>query len=446
MAKSKIVKLFGSSAALALLSGCAVMQTRPGNPDSYNSGPFGRNYYKDLARELPPWPAVDATADTVAKLQTQGVPASIAPPVYKKTNVPREIWTSQGFAWNMHLKYQAAAFKAADMQDLIALPLFGTAIATAATGIAHASTVAVAAAGLGGASVAAGYSYLHPDKDAATDQAAAYGLECIVDNAQPLVTKSDIRLILDRAALQDALAILQTDSAGLLQETNPSATDKAAQDAVQAVQTSGQNTVSSLTTAINAYDGLKPAIDTAIHQIDNNAKVAGSRSLNQEAILASLTTSATHAATTTATQSQVQNAQGMAKTTTAIANAGFSKKTKNLQAVTMPKPQSSDKQPESNSFLQDVTNEGTAPSSTRVATALNDAGQPPATGGDAGTAGTQKVVQLLAIASDPATNDMEKVSRLSTEALQDIPSPNYTSVQASIQACVPGAQTTATGQ
>jgi hypothetical protein len=136
----------------------------------------------------------------------------------------------------------------------------------------------------------------------------------------------------------------------------------------------------------------------------------------------------------------------MAKTTTAIANAGFSKKTKNLQAVTMPKPQSSDKQPESNSFLQDVTNEGTAPSSTRVATALNDAGQPPATGGDAGTAGTQKVVQLLAIASDPATNDMEKVSRLSTEALQDIPSPNYTSVQASIQACVPGAQTTATGQ
>jgi hypothetical protein len=221
-----------SIACIAVLPGCAMSETRPGNPDSYNTGLSGGRYYASEWKHLE-WPTSFASSDAdetaqkenIRTLQSKTVPIHDPPPAYLASNVPREIWQARGAAWNMHLKYLAASYKAQSRQDSIAVPLFGLAIATAALGVAKASTVSVAATALGGTSLYAGYDYLHPDKDMSTDQTAATALQSTLDSPSTNDLQKVIRITSDANEdlavidYQGIAANIQTCQAG--QAINP---------------------------------------------------------------------------------------------------------------------------------------------------------------------------------------------------------------------------------
>lgn len=418
-------------ATITLLAGCAHFQTRPGTPDSYRVGLGFGNYYQSSGLQNLEWPTgstgTNGSGKNVNDLQLAGVPIRDVPPVYKASAIPREIWQARGAAWNLHLKYLAASFKAGEVQDAIAVPLFGSAIATAALGIARASTVSIAATGLGGMSIYAGYNYLHPDKDLTADQTAAFALVCVVDQSLPLRTMSAIPLMLDKAALQDALDQLAIDSGPLMMEPSPSTADKATQQAVTAAQSAAKQTMTNLDTNINLYDNMPSLLYTVVDQIDKTAQTGGTRSLDYSGILSSLQASVSNKSANNAAQNSVTQA-AQAGTAAAAAPSGA-----NAQAVSQSKsPDAPAASPNTN--LDSITTPASGGTISALATS-----QPDAAAADPGKAGSNQVTatSLSATLNSPLS-DLQKVTKLANDANEDLAVVDYPTIQANLQACPTG--------
>lgn len=388
------------------LSGCSILETRPGHPESYDNG----YYNKDQL-----WPT------SVKPDNTNGTSTGSQTPVFLTARTPVEIWQARGYTYNMHLKYQAAAYHAEDVQDGLAIPVFGAAIATVATAIGRASTVAIAATGLGGASAAAGYAYLHPDKDAATNQTAASALMCIVDQSKVLNDMSAVPLVLDQAALQDALNKLITDSGSLMQSVNP--VDQQAQTAVRTVQTAAAKVMSALDSAISAYVALPSEIYEAADSIDQTAKSGGARSLDYQSILSSLKTSANNQSSTNDAKSQVQQANA-----TAAQASSAPAQTPQAQKVTQP-----DGSAPATNLTTTQANVTSATTSVSIAQPTNQTTQGVAGSPSIGT--TTKSASLSTLLNDTTISDLTRVTLLSQAATNDIPSPNFSDVAANIKNC-----------
>jgi hypothetical protein len=392
-----------------LLVSCSLLNTRPGHPDSYNTA------YLHLEREWPTTVSNTKPGDVADKSGSQT-------PVYLTAQTPGEIWQARGYSYNMHLRYQAAAYKAEDVQDALAIPIFGLAVATVATAIGHASTVAVASVGLAGGSVAAGSSYLHPDKDATADQTASSALLCVVDQSKILNDMSAVPLTLDKAALQDALNKLQTDSGALMNSVNPA--DQTAKAAVQAVQTAADTAMQALDAAISQYVTLPSEIYQTADAIDQATKTVSPRVLDYSSVLKSLQTSATNQSTTDQAKSQVQTAG-----TTAAKASSTGAPSPAARKVTMPSLT-----PSSTTNLDTATAQvASATSATSIKTPKD-----PATAGVAGTPATgsgSKPQALSSVLNDTTIDDMTRVTILAKSALDDVPSPNFSAIAANIKGC-----------
>lgn len=415
-----------ATSCLCLLAACSNLQTRPGHPDSYAPGLSGEDYYGSALKKLewPTSPPIEKeNPQSVPSLQNKGVPIHQPPPDYLATSVPIEIWQARGAAWNLHLKYLAASYKAADVQDAFAVPVFGAAVATVALGIAKANAVPIAATGLGGASLYAGYSYLHPDKDISTDQAAAFDLVCVVDQSLPLRTMSVVPLLLDKAALQDALDQLASDSGTLMSLPSPSASDRAAQDAVTAAQSAANNAMDSLNDNINVYNSMPALIYSMMDEIDKAAQTNGARSIDFNGLVSTLQAAATDKATNTTNQKATADAQKKASVA-----AKSSPKSPATQQVTTPKA----------ATTQNLGSITSGPSGAETAALAG----PPAAGAvvDTGKSGTNQATatKLTATLSDPATSDLQKITRITRDANEDLQVTSYHDVAAKILVCPAG--------
>ena len=407
----RVVTLFS---AASLLSGCAWLNTRPGHPDSY----AGTEYY--VAAYKPPgsWHDRTQTADAAGG-------GAGSTPVFAIAKTPAEIWKARNYAHNIALRYQAAAYKAQDRQDELAIPLFGTAIAAAAAAIAHVSTVGIAAIGLGGGAAGLGYSYLHPDKDAAADQSAEAALFCVVDQTHILSDMSAVPLALDKAALQDAVQNLLAKSGGVTNNTAPSGS--AAKKALQAVLDSADQTIQALNAAIAQYVMLPSEIYLQADTIDQTTKASSVHTIGSyQSLVSSLQTAATNQAMTDAAKTSLQSANG----TIAQAPLGGSS-----TAALAPAPAV----PEANTNLKSATNQaeaGALAGTALVAQATApDAAAPAVTNSAATIQADSKTTELNALFEDATLSAMTRVTALGKIATNDIPEPNFSTIAANIKAC-----------
>lgn len=438
LTKSCLYSLGLAAYVSVALCGC----TRPGHPGSY-----GIYQSCTSSQSVCTYPGQGKAWPTSASGHAE---QNSAPPAFKATGAPFAIWQARGAAWNKHLQYQAAAFHAENVQDGLAIPLFGAAISTVAAGIASAGTTTVAAAGLGGATVGGIYTYIHPDKDITTDLNAAFALLCVVNVTKPLTYHSVVPLLLDKAALQDALDQLNADSALLMEQSSTDATVKQAQTAVTSAQSAAKSTLNDLNNAIEVYDSLPTEIYSAVSEIDYTAQSSGSRALDYGTILASLQTSNTHATNAANSSTQVAKATSKAatlKTTVAGQKKSKSKTPAAVTAVTKNQSLGGDTTqpanpavPKANTNLANITT-----TATDKQTADATTGDTPTSGKSGDTANTdtgnsesgsaqEKVEALARALNTTATNDLEKVNQIASDAEQDIPIPNFAGIKADIEA------------
>ena len=399
------------------LSGCAWLNTRPGHPDSY----AGTEYY--VAAYKPP----GSWHDKTQKFDVPSADAS-STPVFAIAKTPAEIWKARSYARDVALRYQAAAYKAQDRQDELAIPLFGTAIGTAAAAIAHVSTVGIAAIGLGGGAAGLGYSYLHPDKDAAADQSAEAALFCVVDQTHILTDMSAVPLALDKAALQDAVQNLLAKSGGVTNNTAPSGA--AAKKALQAVLDSADQTIQALNAAIAQYVMLPSEIYLQADTIDETTKASSVHTIGSyQSLVSSLQTAATNQAMTDAAKTSLQSANG----TIAQAPAGGS-----ATAALAPAPaplNANTNLASAKSQVQAGTVAGTALVAQATAPENGAAAPSASTSPAADTQTDSKNTELNALFEDGTLSAMTRVTALGKIATNDIPEPNFSTIAANIKAC-----------
>lgn len=326
--------LLCSAACIALLSGCAAIETRPGHPLSYQGSSYldaGQIAAIENKRAWDENAADDMQPSQVGRRPVIAVAAAQLPAT--------RIWEARGEAWNKHLAYEAAAHKAQDVADGVTVPLFGAAIGAAATGLFHAGANAIAGAGLAGTSLGAAISYAHPEQDASTDLTADTGLLCVVTESAVLRDTSDLPLLDDKAALTKALHHLAARAFALENLPNPSAAAQTAQKTVKDAQSSGQSALTALDKAITSYEKLSAAIQEATNRIDMAAQT-NARSVDYQSLLSTLQTVASNNAGNQDAQKQATVAQTEAAklaTTNSTPPAGASTPENNaILSVTKP--------------------------------------------------------------------------------------------------------------
>jgi hypothetical protein len=407
---------------LFMLGGCTYLTTNAGHPDSYQY----TTYYQDL-RKL-------AWNTTLKRLSSTAPTSQTASPVFIITRTPQEIWQARAVAWNKSLQYEAASYKAQDVQNNLAIPVFGAAIAVAATAISHASTVAIAGTGIGGAAAGAGYTYLHPDKDATADRAADSALLCVVNQAKILTDMSAVPLVLDKAALQDALSQLSSLSGPLSRDT--SAATQAARTAVKSAQNAGEAAIKSLNTTIAQYVQLPADIYQEIDQIDGTAKSAGARIIDYASLVKTLQASATNQAATDTAKSDVQ----ASKESTAAATSGNGGTVPPAASTVLSPSSAPASTPDLTATAQQVQTSVSNAPVPEVAAPDEQSPPPnaavtPAVGKPSTDDGQAKSAALTGVFNDPTMSAVDRVNQLATTALDDIPDPNFSAIAGNIKAC-----------
>ncbi|RKE25891.1 hypothetical protein B0G76_7459 [Paraburkholderia sp. BL23I1N1] len=388
-----------------LCTGCSYLETRPGHPESYNK------YYDEKQK----WDT------TIQKSQDAAASAAeTATPVYRVAKTPIDIWKARGYAYNFHLQYKAASFKAQDVEDVLAVPVFGLAVATVAVGLAHVGTAAVAGTALGGAALGAGVAYLRPDKDVATDQAADAALLCVVDQSKDLNNISAIPLVLDVAALQDALDKMRTDAGALMVSTK--STDQQAQKAFADADSAAESAIKAVNAAISAYVALPGNIYAAADAIDSTARAGGARSLDYGSVLSSLQTSAKNQSATDDAKTQLQKA-----TTSAAANTNAKGAAVAVTAGKQSAPATT--LTNADAEIQKVVAANVLPPQPGAVAAV--AGKP-------ATNSSSKTATLKSVLDSTQIGDIARVNALTKTALDDIPDPNFSAIAATIKSCSAG--------
>lgn len=233
-------------------AGCQALQTRAGHPDSYQY----TDYYKKLEEEK--WPTARAEykenldPHDLLTLGSSGYKQTPPPDqtITDLTDVPFKIWQARGVAWNMSLKYEAAADHAQTIADLSTVPIFGAAFAAVGLTAAHAASGTVGGAALVGTGFGAIVSYAHPEQDAQTDLQAREGLLCVVDETGLLTGARIAILINDKSVLEAALEQLDIQSADLSLLEDPSTEAKNLKEVVSDVQKSAKTTLDTITSEL----------------------------------------------------------------------------------------------------------------------------------------------------------------------------------------------------
>ena len=417
------------------LSGCVWLDTRPGHPNSYAG-----TVYRPESYAPPPLWVTDAQGLCTHCQPADTDPGSITP-VFSIAKTPAEIWRARAFAFNTALRYQAAAYKAQDRQDQLAIPVFGAALGVAATAIAGVSTVAIAATGLGGGAIGAGYAYLHPEKDAAADQAAEAALFCVISQSKILQDMSAVPLTLDRVALQDATLDLQKKASQLMNSSDSGDAD--AKKAVQAALDAGNQSIQALGAAISQYVQLPGDIYAQANQIDESTKSGNTRSVDYQSLLSSLQASSANQSKTDSAKTQIQTASN---TLTQAQAQG----TPSQESDAALGPTAMGGGAEGGASSPAIANLDAAASEVKAGAAaaagiVSPATAPPATTPPAPSpevpeapaidGGGSKTTQLKQVLDGSDLSAVTRVMTLAQIATNDIPSPNFAAIASSIKAC-----------
>lgn len=429
-------------AIVPIAAGCSFMNTRPGHPDSWCNKYYDSSKEWHTSKGAGPSSCSDSNSSTAASTAAAPPAASGASaasakpasapgagsPTYLVARTPVEIWQARGYAYNMHLRYEAASYKAQDRQDALALPIIGAAVGTAAAAIAGANPYILAGTALGGAAVGAGAAYLQPGSDAKADISADSALLCIVDVSNVLTNLTAIPLALDKAALQDALTQLRLDTGALSSGKN--GLDQTVLTTIATVEEAGDNVIQQLDAAISQYVMFPALIYQTTDRVDIAARTGGARSLDYASALQNLQASLTTQTNAAEAKKQVQAA------TTEAAKTPHKKSPTPAAAASAtgasaPSAASSGAAPTLLVEAQKTVNSvASAAAAQQPASTPSIAGQPPL---DA----TNKADTLTNILGSPALTDMTRVTVLSKAALNDLPVPDFPTIAAGIQKCWP---------
>jgi len=408
---------------LLFIAGCGLLQTRPGHPDSYQDTDeynklkeeewktTSKDYYKAYGSEPNHGEQLGPPEDTITDL----------------TDVPLKIWQARGVAWNMSLKYEAAADHAQTIADLSTVPIFGAAFAAVGLTAAHAASGTVGGAALVGTGFGAIVSYAHPEQDAQTDLQAREGLLCVVNETELLTGAHIAILINDKSALEAALNQLDIQSADLSILEDPSAEAKKLKEVIGDVQKSAKTTLDTLTSEINAYGTLPIKMSTAITSIDGAARSGSRNSNSYESLVQSLEASA--ATKSSKDNAKTQLAAAKAKIPPTTESLGGPKSTKSENAIakvlsvhvehearTIPQSiqKLADKQPADKQPTDATMNANPASPSSQVQVAA---------------------ANLSNLMRNSNTSILNLVILAADQAIQDIPDPNFSAIGASVAGC-----------
>jgi len=451
--------------------GCSRLATTPSHPDSFGTASLlGPSYFMSADNCIAGAAGSRITGRDLqcqmwSTQKTRFAPSNNQQAYfdYIATPLPFQIWQARGQAWNMHLRYLAASYKAADVQDQLAVPVFGAAVAVVASGIASLGATAVASAGLSGGVVQGGTSYLHPGADAAAERTAASALLCVVNRSEPFIDLNVVQLLLDRAALEDTLVVLKSTS-------NTGATKKAS----DAAEKAGDDALTALNKSINAYSGAPEAIRETMASIDDAARTGGARTLDYSKILSDLKASAAStpakadaAASVNKSKTATMQAKAAGGTkgamtrtslfpdaTTATVGGDTAKplvsRQSNLAALVDPDDGDAllpgiDGADVKTAKIAPATSPGAAAADPNDPMAMSAAPSPsPASSthadvsaGRAGS-GLSAVKRLTQVENNTGTTTLDKINAIAFMATQDIPSPDYSDVAANVRLCVGG--------
>lgn len=413
------------------VTGCSYLNTRPGHPESYNTDYLQceRVWGLSAAKAIPHCKKYAEEEEAKRKSRSLDQEAEAArfnakrstSAVYAIAKTPAEIAQARGYAFNLHLKYEAAAFKAADVEDTLAVPIFGLALGVAGAAIGQASPQAIAAAGLAGAGASAGWSYLHPDKDIATDQTAQAELLCVVNQSKVLNDISAVPLTLDRAALQDAMASFQEHYGGILNGTTD--VKPATKAAVEKVKAAADQAMKALNDAISQYASMPGEIYQAADTINGAAETAGARMLNYNDLLSSLKAAASNQSATDEAKKTADEAKQDTKQVSdaTVKQAEGKATTQEIKSTNL------------DAALQD-TQQGAADGKAALSA---DADSPAAgkLGNPVEGGGQDKKTSLKNVLDDTTMSVLIRVTQLADIATNDIPSPDFAKMAANIKQC-----------
>ena len=216
---------------------------------------------------------------------------------------------------------------------------------------------------------------------------------------------SAIPLVLDKAALQDALNRMRRELGSLLTGVSRNAQGRAA---VQAVEVGAESAMKALDLSISAYVALPGEIYMAADKIDQGAQSSGDRSLDVSSLLNTLQISASNQSAAERAKTDVQTASDAAATAKVPAggNSDTDQLTMTLDATT------------------DV-----------ITMALMEQADDKAANAVASEATKAKQSALISLLTEAGVADLTRVNLLARAALNDIPTPNFSETAAIVKNC-----------
>ncbi|MFT0174883.1 hypothetical protein ACLKMY_39295 [Paraburkholderia mimosarum] len=204
------------------------------------------------------------------------------------------------------------------------------------------------------------------------------------------------------------------------------ASGQALKSAADAVEVSGETTIKQLDAAITVYLHFPELIMTTAHAIEGAAMAGGTRSLDYSSLVQNLKAAQSSQGAASDAKTQVQGANAQAGSATAAASAAGAAQVQKLNSP--------------GGVTVTLSLDAAAAAAAGVASAAVPPAQPagiaaPDTTPALDAAGKQDA--LASVLTSPAYNDMTRVSVLSASALDDLPSPDFSTTAVNIQACWP---------
>jgi hypothetical protein len=304
-------------------------------------------------------------------------------------------------------------------------PLLGTALAASAAVLAKANTYVISGLGLTAAGLVTAKSYEHPDtqRDAFLD--AYEQLTCLQDETQVLDYNNGniAKLLADQPLL---LSQIGRVNAVVTQAAAKSTdADKAVIKAANAALDAGHKALTQIETAMGDYKNIPTAMNRALHKIDYAGRKAslshGDYAAFNGTIKSAFAAAAENKANMDAFKKSVAAAQGAASTAAAAQTSGTLPSLKAQQNAQI-------------AFTKSIENHckpGSTESICQYLAAQNDQLIESVSG---------REFSLSAIARDSTVDDVTKLINMAGKVADEMPSPAYADITASVAACVPKQQ------
>lgn len=332
-------------------------------------------------------------------------------------------------------------------------PLLATALVASGAALAKANAYVLGGIGLTAGGIVAAKAYKHPDTDRDTYLEAYKELTCVYDATH--VLKYNLKmdtLKVDRLALREAIAIVNTDIGKYSSDSKQTDVDKAAIKAAQTAVDAGSKALTQIDAAVSDYKKMPGAIYSTTDAIDYVArkasitegsystfnasikdayKAAGENKANADDFKSSVAAATGAAATIDATP-----AAAAATSKTKHALFGISKATASLNVTfaSACAPTDKNKSTGANNGTDSnaASNADASPSFTCDSVSFNK--------GRASDSVTGAELPASAALRDSGTSDVNKLISLATIAANDLPTPSYSEIVADVAACVPKQQ------